>query len=90
MRPLFVNYLPYGGHNDMSFIESYPVSHKDSLNAQYGIAYVFDTKLEAQAFAAVKRKNLRDSSRVSAPAEGHNRHAPEQKRWRVVIRGVPA
>ena len=63
----------------MSFLESYDVHHRQT----YGTAYVFYTEHEALIFAEAKRRSLK--GRVLAPVEGHHRHAPEIKRWRVVI-----
>lgn len=69
----------------MSFLESYNVHHRDTPRQTYGTAYVFYTEHEALIFAEAKRRRLKDASRVLAPVEGHHRHAPEIKRWRVVI-----
>ena len=72
----------------MSYIESYNVHHKDTPRQTYGAAYEFNTEHEALIFATAKRHSLRDATRVLNPVEGHHRHAPEIKRWRVIVKSL--
>lgn len=72
----------------MTFIDSYNVRHKDTPHQSYGTAFVFYTEHEALIFAEAKRRSLEDASRVLAPVEGRHPHAPELKRWRVVIKNL--